>query len=141
LWLVCLALLGPAISPPARAGNLNACDEARVLVREAISAVYRPLLADLDKRLAAGLAQTTPAPGADRGPASSEFVATRSDLKMQEVSDFGTAVKRVERDCRSGLPPIADIAKSATDLADHGIASVLAAHGMTADLGVSPRSP
>ncbi len=143
-----LVLLGLAAlvlaSAPAVAGNLNACDEARVAVREAISAAYRPVLADLDKQVvqAAGQAQTVPSPSPPSGVIAPDLSAARSDLERQEASDFGSAVKRVEGDCRGGLAPIADITKSANDLAVRGIASVLASHGMTADLAAaSPRSP
>jgi len=140
-----LLVLAPLVLPssPAAGGNLNACDEARVAVREAISAAYRPVLADLDKRLAqtAVQAQTVPPTSPPGGAVAPDLAATRSDLERQQASDFGSAVKRIEGDCRGSLAPVAEITKSATDLADRGIASVLAAHGMTADLGVSPRSP
>ncbi len=136
-----LLVLAPLVlaSAPAVAGNLNACDEARVAVREAIAAAYRPVLADFDKQLA---------PAGDeasrqlQSPASADLAAIRLDLERQQASDFGVAVKRVEGDCRGGLAPIADITKSANDLAVHGIASVLASHAMTADLAAGPpRSP
>jgi hypothetical protein len=133
--LAALASAGVDGVPPAAAGNLNACDEARVAVRAAIADAYRPVLAKLDGWTSEGSAPGLgPAKAASFGGSDADkpvdVGASRADLEQQEATDLGLAERRVAGECRAGIDSMAEITKWAADLAVHSIAAVLANHGM-----------
>ena len=134
----CIAAISPA-----QAGNLNACDLARVGARGAVLSAYAPILSKLDavaataKPDAAGTLQAT---YTDRGGNARSFQprALTAELQQQKAADLAQADKAAGASCGGSEDPDA-VARDAAALADRSVAAALARHLPDADATVLGR--
>jgi hypothetical protein len=129
---VCAAfgLSGATFSQSALAGSLNKCDQARVAARNTVLNKYNELLLSLNKTIAranaAGLnPNRLPYDDADNKSQLIDMIALKESLEGQEAIDVGYADQKIARECRDDSESIADLVKTADNIAMLGISAVL----------------
>jgi hypothetical protein len=138
-----LGLMGLTSSPPALAGSLNKCDEARVSAHNTVMDKYQPLLSALDDRIARANADGSdpaklPYVDKDEQIRSVDAIALRKDLQKEEEMDAGRADRYAATTCRDDDQPIQAIVNTADSIATRGIATVLPKHMANIDLSHTP---
>ena len=134
-----LGLIGLTSCPPAVAGKLDRCDEARITAHNAVMDKYNEIFSELDRKAvrakAAGV-DPEKLPYADRENRIHylNVMALKDDLERQEETDSGHADRKAASSCDGDGVSAQDMARIAEAIAMRGIAAVLPKHIANVDL-------